>query len=637
MQSQAQRLISLSRTIFVAGIAALLIAAVALPVFGQNLIPPTAVQAARSPQFASRLAHPAGRPASQLNPALAHPKPRSGPLQGGIVYENGPINGNVDAWPINSGFIVSDTFTLVNASGVNGMNFGAWLFPGDTLTSAELSITSSENGGTIYFDQTVNLTQADCTLNMFGFNICTVSTTFNGPSLNAGTYWVNLQNASAPSGDPVYWDENSGVGCQSSGCPSQASENTVGTIPSESFTMFGGNPPPPPCFGSEGKLQIIYDFTQQEAGRNSEAGVTIDAAGNLYGITANGGNNGAGFAFKLSHFAGWLLDPLFNFFGGDNGGQPTGVMVGPNGSLYGGAQGGVQNCNGTQSCGLVFNLRPQPTACLTALCGWTENVPYLFLNENDGFGLINISVSDHEGNLYGTSSSGGAYGGGTVFELTPSSRGWTKTILYNFAAGGLNPNGPTQVLLGNDGNLYGVAGGGLYDGGVVFELTASGGQWIERVLHSFQYAGEGSSPRYLVQDGAGNLYGITTWFSVAPIFTLQKTSSGWAFSEYFIQHGGSFEYLNNLAIDATGNVYGTGAGGEGCRGGRCNASSSPYYSYIFKAWYASDGWHYEDLDYLGYQYFPASGALALDPSGNLYGTTFQCGTYDYGTVWQLSP
>lgn len=640
MQSQAQRLISLVRTIIPAGIAALLILSAALAVSAQNSVSPTAVQAARTPEFASRLAHPANRPPLRPNAKLAQQASRPVPLQD-VIYENGPINGNADAWTINFGFIVSDTFTVVNSdTGVYGMSFGAWLLPGDTLTSAELSITSGENGGTSYFDQTVNFTQTGCTANQFGYNVCTVSTSFDGPRLNAGTYWVNLQNASVPSGDPVYWDENSGVGCQSSGCPSLASENAMGSIPSESFTMLGGSPPPPPCFASQGKLQDIYDFTAQQAGQNSEAGVIIDRAGNLYGVNSNGGDNSAGFAYKLSRFAGWLLDPLFSFFGGANGGVPTGVMVGPNGSLYGGAQGGIQSCNGgTQYCGAVFNLTPGPTACVTALCSWTETVPYRFLNDNDGAGLINVSAFDQEGNLYGTSSGGGAHGAGTVFELTPSGQGWTKTILYSFATGSLNAHSPTQVLFGNDGNLYGVAGGGIYDDGTVFELAPSDGGWTQTVLHSFQYAGEGGGPHYLVQDSAGNLYGITMWFDVGPIFTLHKTSSGWSFSEYFVQHGGSYEYLNNLAIDAAGNLYGTGAGGEGCRSGRCNTrpDAPSYYSYIFKAWYASDGWHYEDLDYLGFQYFPAAGSLALDSSGNLYGTTFQCGTYNYGTVWQLSP
>ena len=96
------------------------------------------------------------------------------------------------------------------------MNFAAWLFPGDVLESAEVSITSSEFGGTTYFDGTVNFTQSGCTTNSFGFSLCNETGSFSGDALNAGTYWLNLQNAIVNTGDPVYWDENSG--------PSSASE-----------------------------------------------------------------------------------------------------------------------------------------------------------------------------------------------------------------------------------------------------------------------------------------------------------------------------------------------------------------------------------------------------------------------------
>jgi hypothetical protein len=151
------------------------------------------------------------------------------PAMADTLYDNGPINGNTDAWTINFGFAVSDTFTLSSASTVNGVSFGAWLAPGDTLTSAEVSITSAELGGTTYFDGTVNFSATGCSTNTFGYNVCTETGTFASVALASGTYWLNLQNASVPSGDPVYWDENSG--------PSQASENTLGTIPSEAFSV----------------------------------------------------------------------------------------------------------------------------------------------------------------------------------------------------------------------------------------------------------------------------------------------------------------------------------------------------------------------------------------------------------------
>jgi hypothetical protein len=267
-----------------------------------------------------------------------------GPLDSSDIYDNGPTNGNTDAWTINFGFIVSDSFNVTqgNNTSVTGMSFAAWMAPGDVLDSAEVSITSSENGGTSYFDQTVNFTQIGCIGNEFGYNVCTETASFNGPTLINGTYWVNLQNASSAAGDPVYWDENSG--------PSQASESTVGTIPSESFTIQGDiNIPPPACFQPEGNLQVLYNFTQEQAGTilGSE-GVTIDNAGNLYGATYNGGNNGAGFVYKLANFGSWVLDPLFSFLGGDTGSQPPGVIVGPNGSLYGGAQGGTPCVVGTK-------------------------------------------------------------------------------------------------------------------------------------------------------------------------------------------------------------------------------------------------------------------------------------------------
>jgi hypothetical protein len=155
------------------------------------------------------------------------------PALADTVYDNGPINGTTDAWTINFGFIVSDTFTVGGGGAtVNGLAFGAWLFPGDVLQSAEVSITDAEFGGNTFFDGVVNFTQSGCVGNQYGFNVCTETGSFSDTNLAAGTYWLNLQNASVNTGDPIYWDENSG--------PSQASENSVGTIPSEAFTLTGG-------------------------------------------------------------------------------------------------------------------------------------------------------------------------------------------------------------------------------------------------------------------------------------------------------------------------------------------------------------------------------------------------------------
>lgn len=156
------------------------------------------------------------------------------PATAQTVYSNGPINGNNDAWSINFGFIVSDTFNVTNnGTTITGASFGIWLFAGSTFPFDELSITSGENSGTSYFDQTVNFTQGPCTVNQYGYEVCQENTNLNGngPTLNAGTYWLNLQGCNLPECPTAFWDENSG--------PSMASENSVGSIPSESFTILG--------------------------------------------------------------------------------------------------------------------------------------------------------------------------------------------------------------------------------------------------------------------------------------------------------------------------------------------------------------------------------------------------------------
>jgi PEP-CTERM motif len=154
------------------------------------------------------------------------------PAMAQTVYSNGAINGTTDGWTINFGFVVSDTFTVGSGgSSVSGLAFGAWTFPGDVLLNADVQITSAEFGGTTFTNQLVSFTQSACSGNQYGFNVCTETGSLTPVNLAAGTYWLNLDNAVVNNGDPVFWDENSG--------PSSASENSVGTIPSESFTILG--------------------------------------------------------------------------------------------------------------------------------------------------------------------------------------------------------------------------------------------------------------------------------------------------------------------------------------------------------------------------------------------------------------
>jgi PEP-CTERM motif len=158
-------------------------------------------------------------------------------------YDNGPINGTTDAWTINFGYIVSDTYTA-ESSTLTGFSFGVWELPGDVLSSVDWSITSGENSGTTYGSGTAsgsNLADKFISTNQYGYDIDAITVSgLNVSEVSGTTYWLNLQNATVPSGDPVYWDENSGAGCKGTGCPSQASESSVGTIASEAFTINGG-------------------------------------------------------------------------------------------------------------------------------------------------------------------------------------------------------------------------------------------------------------------------------------------------------------------------------------------------------------------------------------------------------------
>jgi hypothetical protein len=131
------------------------------------------------------------------------------PAFAGSLYTNGPINGTFSGWAIDAGFSVSDSFTLAQASKVTGADFGAWLFPGDTLTSVDWSIGVSPfdtSGGA----GTVDPAGAPDFVNEYGFSVDTESFSIPSLSLAAGTYWFTLQNGSSSLGDLVFWDINNG-------------------------------------------------------------------------------------------------------------------------------------------------------------------------------------------------------------------------------------------------------------------------------------------------------------------------------------------------------------------------------------------------------------------------------------------
>jgi uncharacterized repeat protein (TIGR03803 family) len=616
----------------------------AVPALAQNSVPPTARQAATMPQYAAHLAH-AAQPRSRDNAShtyLAQPKAsykdpldqgaharRTWPLDNGTVYENGPINGTTDAWTINSGFVVSDTLTVASGGGpIEGLTFGAWAFPGDVLQTVEISITSSEFGGTTYFDQVVNFTQSGCSGNQYGFNICTETSANFGPvNIAAGNYWVNLANAVVNTGDPIYWDENSGIECESQGCPSEASQTSTGTIPSEAFTILGGTTTTcpqgtcgPGCAHDEGNFNIIYNFSQNQP---AQAGLAIDLSGRLYGLI----QSGAGSAYQLAlHGGSWILNSLYTFLGGGNGQNPSGEIVGPDYAVYGIADGGFQNCgtSGNQYCGLIYRLRPSPVACVTALCSWSEDEIYQFAGDPDGWSPDGNLVFDQEGRLYGTTSSGGAYGLGTVYELTPSTGGWSERVIYSFT-GGSDGSYPGQLLFGHDGYLYGTSTTGF------FRLIGSGGNWGLKVLTNRPDGCYG-----FVQDGSGNFYCFDTvvqdqnnqW---GEIWELSYSDWRWSlietrYSGYYCSLAPCYDDYHSLAVNPAGQVYAT-------EGALYHRYINLECGYVF---YCDGNIHQVDGPFLVDFNGDVFRDLEIGANGNFYGTNGACGG-SYGTAWQLSP
>jgi uncharacterized repeat protein (TIGR03803 family) len=643
-------------TLFFVLLLFLFVTVTATPADGQNTAPPTARQAVSMPQYAARLSHhvsgvlashaySAAPRASFKNPGerrtLGY---RGSPLDGNDLYDNGPINGTTDAWAINSGFVVSDTFIVPSGGDtLSGLIFGAWLFPGDVLQTVEISITSSEFGGTTYFDQVVNFTQSGCSGNQYGFNVCTeTSSNISGPNLAAGTYWVNLQNAVVNTGDPIYWDENSGIGCGGQGCPSEASENGIGTIPSEAFTVLGENTTST-CYDLSSQYQregpnggFLHTFTSDEG--TPAAGLAIDQHENLFGVTVSGGTNGYGLSYKLSQAgADWVFTPLYNFVGGLGGQNSSPEIVAPDGTLYAASDGGVQTCgiSGNEYCGIVYRLRPPPVACRNALCGWSEEVLYQFTGDPDGWAPNGPPTLDQSGNVYGTTLYGGAYGQGTVFELIPSGGGWTEKIIHNFT-GGSDGAWPNTLLSGPNGNLYGTTQFGGGGGGVIFQLAPSGSGWTLTVLDSFNgcYPGGGYCSPVLVQERLGAFYGFYQYNTQVCDFQCTDWTLGRAFVftpgvslEHFFDLGDTYYlYCTSFGCEEPGSAT--------FRGITVTPSGQVYATSGYDQWIYFLG----QLNALpsgqlfGYTQSDVWRDVEAGPSGSLYGTFGPCGNVS-GVVW----
>jgi len=287
--------------------------------------------------------------------------------------------------------------------------------------------------------------------------------------------------------------------------------------------------------GGEWSESIVYSFGGAGGdGEGPASGVVLDASGRLYGTTERGGlvssqcPTGCGIVFRLtpSPSGQWTESVLYAFQGGNDGVQPSGIVLDSAGNLYGSTlSGGGSGCksNPYLGCGTIFELSPSEGG------NWTESVLYPFQGKRDGAYPNSGVILDSGGNLYGTAEFGGAYGlancagsgpgCGVVFELSPNGQGgWTYTSLHMFR-GTVNGNKDgarpfAGLVFDNAGRLYGttaVGGVGTYGFGTVFRLTpGQNGKWSEE-RYSFPAQSDGYFPAAGVTlDSSGNVYGTTS-------------------------------------------------------------------------------------------------------------------------------
>ncbi len=379
-------------------------------------------------------------------------------------------------------------------------------------------------------------------------------------------------------------------------------------------------------------ITVLHAFTNGNGGAQPYGGVTLDHGGNLYGTTY--GYPEAGTVYKLSHKgSGWILDTLYVF---NHPNDPTevmsGVVFGPDGTLY-----GTGSTGGANGMGAIYNLRPPANFCPTISCPWTLTNIYSFTGGSDGarpaYGNL---VFDSAGNIYGTARLGGGAGCGTVFKLTRSGNSWTETVLYSF--NGTNDGcGPQSgVTFDSAGNLYGTTFYGGINYGNVYELSPSGSGWNETSIYNFTGGNDGGLPIGGVAfDGQGNLYGTTAVDGSGgngTIWELSPANGSWVFTLLHSFGGGLADTgpYAGLTLDAAGNFYGTSSLADNGNGE------------VFKLTPTDGGWTFTAFDFNASNGAQPIGGVSIDAQGNLYGTAATGGNMTEcfggcGVVWEITP
>ncbi|WP_153769532.1 choice-of-anchor tandem repeat GloVer-containing protein [Labrenzia sp. CE80] len=385
----------------------------------------------------------------------------------------------------------------------------------------------------------------------------------------------------------------------------------------------------------------LYNFGAIFKDGNTPKGrLIIDSLGNLYGVLNTGGldqgdTSGNGVVFMLAtdtHGESYEYKVLHRFAGGPaDGARPVGGLVmGPDGILYGTAAGG-----GTGWAGTVFKLAPNGAGGwdLTNLYNFSAAPPATGKN-SDGAAPTSHLIISANGTLFGTTSAGGTNGGGTVFSLTPMlGGGYSFNNLHNFPAIAGYNYFVGGLLMDVPGNIYGlVSAGGEYSSGEIFGLFVSGDQtYTYKSLYSFPLNDYDPVLPFgsLVMDNSGQMFGTTnrggdisgTVFSYPSGKTPATPTTVYEFNEL----NGEFSPGAGVIIDSVGNLFGTAQYSSAGQGGVYKLTKKDIGTYVYTALFEFNGNAGE---------YPEN-TLVADPMGRLYGTTSEGGKHGYGTVFRI--
>lgn len=274
-----------------------------------------------------------------------------------------------------------------------------------------------------------------------------------------------------------------------------------------------------PASGNSWTFTPLYSFGQTSKSVPPSSPLTLDAAGNLYGITLGGGRYFYGSAFKLSNVAGVWKETILHSFGGPgDGAQPYGpLVIDAQGNLY-----GTTSAGGSTTWGIVFELTHQPSGA------WTENLLYTFASGGSPEAGV---IFDSAHNLYGTTYTGGTHGAGGAFRLTRVKQNgnlvWKYIQLYSFTAGADGSNPASPLTFDAAGNLYGTDAAsattcqGFYGCWQVYKLSVgSNGLWQNSALYPIPAQSDPGNGGVIL-DSSGDIFGTgydNHYFSGAEVY-----------------------------------------------------------------------------------------------------------------------